>query len=108
MRAGPPTRASKAAVDQLTRVVAMEEADHGLRAYSVAPGLVDTDMQTAIRAADETSFPEVERFRRAAAEHRFNSPAWVAEHILAVAFGQQRPGAVTLRIPDQAVSGLAG
>jgi len=100
--------ASKAAVDQLTRVVAMEEADHGLRAYSVAPGLLDTDMQTAIRATDETSFPEVERFRRAAAEHRFNSPAWVAEHILAIAFGQQRPGAVTLRIPDQAVSGLAG
>jgi benzil reductase ((S)-benzoin forming) len=100
--------ASKAAVDQLTRVVAMEEADQGLRAYSVAPGLVDTDMQTAIRATDEAAFPEVERFRRAAAEHRFNSPAWVAEHILAIAFGQDRPGAVTLRIPDQAVSGLAG
>jgi hypothetical protein len=32
----------------------------------------------------------------------------VAEHILAIAFGQDRPGAVTLRIPDQAVSGLAG
>jgi hypothetical protein len=50
----------------------------------------------------------VERFRRAAAEHRFNSPAWVAEHILTIAFGQERPEKVTLRIPDQAVSGLAG
>ncbi len=100
--------ASKAAVDQLTRVVAMEEADHGLRAYSVAPGLVDTDMQTAIRATDETTFPEVERFRRAAAEHRFNSPAWVADHILALAFGPERAEKVMLRIPDQAISGLAG
>ena len=100
--------ASKAAVDQLTRVVAMEEADHGLRAYSVAPGLVDTDMQTAIRATDETTFPEVERFRRAAAEHRFSSPAWVAEHILALAFGPERAEKVMLRIPDQATSGLAG
>ena len=60
--------ASKAAVDQFTRVVAMEEADHGLRAYSLAPRLVDTDMQTAIRSTDETSFPEVERFRRATAD----------------------------------------
>ncbi len=101
--------ASKAAVDQLTRVVALEEARHGLTAYAVSPGLVDTDMQVAIRAAGRTSFPEVDRFRRAAAEHRFNSPAWVAEHILALAFGPERPATVIVRIPDQTVpSGLAG
>ena len=41
--------ASKAAVDQLTRVVALEEARHGLAAYAVSPGLVDTEMQAAIR-----------------------------------------------------------
>ena len=80
--------ASKAAVDQLTRVVALEEARaRPARRTPCHPGLVDTDMQAAIRASDEASFPEVERFRRAAAEHRFNSPAWVAEHILALAFG---------------------
>ncbi len=101
--------ASKAAVDQLTRVVAHEEARHGLAAYSVSPGLVDTDMQVAIRAAARAAFPQVDRFRRAAKEHRFNSPGWVAEHILALAFGPERPGTVTVRIPDQAVpSGLAG
>jgi len=99
--------ASKAAVDQLTRVVALEEARHGLVAYSVAPGLVDTDMQAAVRASDESAFPDVARFRRAAEEHRFNSPAWVAEHILALAFGPERPDTV-VRVPDQAVSGLAG
>lgn len=100
--------ASKAAVDQLTRVVALEEARHGLRAYAVSPGLVDTDMQVAIRATDEASFPEVDRFRRAAREHRFNSPTWVAEHILTLAFGPEPPEAVVLRIPDQPVPGLAG
>jgi NAD(P)-dependent dehydrogenase (short-subunit alcohol dehydrogenase family) len=99
--------ATKAAVDQLTRVVALEEARHGLTAYSLSPGLVDTDMQAAIRATDESDFPEVARFRHAAEEHRFNSPAWVAEHILALAFGPPRPDTV-LRVPDQAVSGLAG
>ena len=101
--------ASKAAVDQLTRVVALEEARHGLAAYAVSPGLVDTDMQAAIRATDRASFPQVDRFRRAATEHRFNSPAWVAAHILALAFGPERPGTVVVRVPDQAVpSGLAG
>jgi NAD(P)-dependent dehydrogenase (short-subunit alcohol dehydrogenase family) len=100
--------ASKAALDQLTRVVALEEADHGLAAYSVSPGLVDTDMQAAIRATDEATFPDVARFRRAAAEQRFNSPVWVAEQILALAFGPGRPDAVVLRIPDQTGSGPAG
>ena len=99
--------ATKAAVDQLTRVMALEEARHGLAAYALSPGLVDTDMQAAIRATDESAFPEVGRFRRAAEEHRFNSPAWVAEHILTLAFGPQRPDTVVLRVPDQTV-GLAG
>jgi benzil reductase ((S)-benzoin forming) len=93
--------ASKAAVDQLTRVVALEEARHGLTAYSVSPGLIDTDMQAAIRACDEESFPSVARFRQAAAEHRFNSPGWVADYILDLAFGAHPPAGVVLRVPDQ-------
>jgi NAD(P)-dependent dehydrogenase (short-subunit alcohol dehydrogenase family) len=100
--------ATKAAVDQLTRVVLLEEARHGLSAFAVSPGLVDTDMQATIRATDEASFPQVERFRRVAAEHRFNSPAWVAEHILAVAFGGQAPDQVTVRIPEQPTTTTAG
>ncbi len=100
--------ATKAAVDQLTRVVALEEAPHGLAAYALSPGLVDTDMQAAIRATDEASFPEVDRFRRAKKERRFNSPAWVAEQILAIAFGPERAGSVVLRVPDQPVPGTAG
>jgi NAD(P)-dependent dehydrogenase (short-subunit alcohol dehydrogenase family) len=99
--------ASKAAVDQLTRVVELEEARHELSAYSVSPGLVDTDMQVAIRATDESSFPEVGRFRQAAELRQFNSPAWVAECILALAFGPERPESVTLRIPDQMAEGTA-
>jgi NAD(P)-dependent dehydrogenase (short-subunit alcohol dehydrogenase family) len=93
--------ASKAAVDQLTRVVALEEARHDLSAYAVSPGLVDTDMQTAIRAADPAWFPERDRFRRVAELQRFNSPGWVGDHILGLAFGPERPESVTLRIPDQ-------
>ena len=100
--------ASKAAVDQLTRVIALEETRHELSAYSVAPGLIDTDMQVVIRASDESRFPEVARFRRVAEQHRFNSTAWVADHILALAFGPDRPETVTLRIPDQVDAGAPG
>ena len=49
--------ASKAAVNQLTRVVALEEARHDLLAYAVSPGLVDTDMQTAIRGPTRRRSP---------------------------------------------------
>ncbi|HEY8525681.1 MAG TPA: SDR family NAD(P)-dependent oxidoreductase [Acidimicrobiales bacterium] len=94
--------ASKAAVDQLTRVVAVEEADAGLRAYAVAPGVVDTDMQAAIRATTPDVFPAVERFRRMAETGAFNEPDWVADHLLALAWD---PGAappdVVWRVPDQ-------
>jgi len=103
--------ASKAAVDQLTRVVALEETRHGLSAYAVSPGLVDTDMQTTIQGADPEWFPERERFRRVAELQQFNSPGWVAEHILELAFGPShvpgRPESVTLRIPDQPMTSPA-
>jgi NAD(P)-dependent dehydrogenase (short-subunit alcohol dehydrogenase family) len=100
--------ASKAAVDQLTRVVALEEAAHELRAYAVSPGLVDTDMQAAVRAATEASFPTVERFRRAKQENHFNTPGWVASHILALAFGAEPPESVIVRVPEQPGVSRAG
>jgi benzil reductase ((S)-benzoin forming) len=91
--------ASKAAVDQLTRVVAIEEADAGLRAYAVAPGVVDTDMQATIRATSEDRFPSVERFRDLARADAFNTPPWVADRVLRLL--DEDPGTVVLRLPDE-------
>jgi benzil reductase ((S)-benzoin forming) len=93
--------ASKAAVDQLTRVVAVEEADAGLRALAVAPGIVDTDMHAMIRATPAERFPAVERFRARARDGAFNSPAWVADHVLRLAFGPGTPPDVVVRVPDE-------
>jgi benzil reductase ((S)-benzoin forming) len=100
--------AAKAAVDQLTRIVALEEASHDLRAYAVAPGVIDTDMQAAIRQQDESTFPEVARFRQMATDGTFNSTGWVARHLLAIAFGDERPDQVTVRFPAEPVPGRAG
>ncbi len=57
--------ASKAALEMATRVAAIEAAsnDPTLAICSLAPGVVDTPMQTLIRSASETEFPDVARFR---------------------------------------------
>jgi NAD(P)-dependent dehydrogenase (short-subunit alcohol dehydrogenase family) len=74
--------ASKAAVEMLTEVVAREERDWGLRAFALAPGAVDTDMQAVIRATSEEQFPSVERFRRMHAAGELNTPDDVARFVL--------------------------
>jgi len=43
--------ASKAGLNLLTQSLALEYGGAGLRAFSLAPGIVDTDMQGAIRAS---------------------------------------------------------
>lgn len=93
--------ASKAAVDHATRVIAAEEAEAGLRAYAVAPGVVDTEMQAAIRATPAARFPSVERFHEMKRGDAYNSPTWVADHILSL-FDDPRPDApVVQRVPDE-------
>ena len=99
--------ASKAAVDMFTAVVAVEGRPHGLRAYALAPGHVDTDMQALIRSTPADAFPSVPRFRRVHEEGGFNSPAWVARFILDELVGRPRGphgGAleeVRRRVPDE-------
>ena len=93
--------ASKAAVDHLTRVVAAEEADAGLRAFAVAPGVVDTEMQATIRSTSADRFPAVERFHELKRTDAFNSPAWVADHILDLFDDSSPDRPLIQRVPDE-------
>ncbi len=94
--------ASKAAVDRLTEVTNLEEADQGLRAYALSPGIVDTDMQRLIRRCPPERFPAVGRFLELARAEAFNSPAHVAAHLLGIAFDPaQRPGGYKVRVPNE-------
>lgn len=100
-----PYCASKAAVDMFTEVIALEERDHGLRTYALAPGHVDTDMQALIRGTPPDAFPSVERFLRVHEEGRFNPPEHVAryilDHLLDGTGGRGGDGeAIRLRVPD--------
>jgi len=93
----------KAAVDRLTETLALEETDRcGLRAFAVAPGIIDTDMQATIRAADKEVFPEVDRFVGYKQADDFNTVLFVAEHLLRIAFdAQAEPEQVTVRLPKE-------
>jgi NAD(P)-dependent dehydrogenase (short-subunit alcohol dehydrogenase family) len=91
--------AGKAGLERFTEVVALEEASAGLRAHSVAPGVVDTDMQELIRGCSEELFPEVERFRQLKIDDGFNSGEYVARELLAIAFDTtRRPEEVAVRL----------
>ncbi|UCV02793.1 SDR family NAD(P)-dependent oxidoreductase [Dechloromonas denitrificans] len=54
--------ATKAVLDQHARAVALDGRAN-LKFCSVAPGVVDTDMQAEIRATSAERFPMLERFQ---------------------------------------------
>ncbi|HSI58153.1 MAG TPA: SDR family NAD(P)-dependent oxidoreductase [Ideonella sp.] len=83
--------AAKAGMDLFSRAVALEEASqpNGARIVSLAPGVIDTDMQTQLRAADPHSFPEHEVFVKLQANGQLSTPAEAAAKVLAYL---DRPG----------------
>ncbi len=87
--------AAKAGLDHLARALALEEATrpNGARVESLAPGVIDTDMQTQLRAADPALFPDHARFVALKAQGALDSPETAAAKVLralaAADFGQQ-------------------
>jgi benzil reductase ((S)-benzoin forming) len=78
--------AGKAAVDRLSECIALEEQGRGLRVHSVAPGIIDTDMQALIRDCEPERFPMVDKFLDLKARDAFSTPEFIAERLLALAF----------------------
>ena len=94
--------AGKAGVERFTEVVAQEEAGAGLRAYSIAPGVVDTSMQERVRGADPEVFPSLDYFLGLKRDDGFNTLPFVAKHFLAIAFDPaSRPDSVAIRLPSE-------
>lgn len=76
--------ASKAAVDLFCQTIQLEEQQLGrshFHCLSVAPGVVDTDMQAGIRNTQQTSFSEVERFKEYKNSNQLYSPELVAKKL---------------------------
>lgn len=77
--------AAKAGMDHFTRCVALEEAlkPNGAQVCSLAPGVIDTDMQVLLRSAEAAAFPDQDRFVQLKNNGRLSSPADAAARILA-------------------------
>lgn len=56
--------ATKAAVDRFTEVLMKEQSskDNPIKVTSIAPGIIDTDMQSVIRSSTEELFPNLDKF----------------------------------------------
>lgn len=79
-----PYCAAKAGMDHLSRAVALEEAgEGGARIVSLAPGVIDTDMQIALRGADAGLFPDRGRFEKLKQDGLLDSPESAAAKVLA-------------------------
>ena len=77
--------AAKAGMDHFTRCLALDEAHkpHGARVCSLAPGVIDTDMQVQLRSADPAEFANRQRFLDMQASGQLVSPAEGARRVLA-------------------------
>jgi NAD(P)-dependent dehydrogenase (short-subunit alcohol dehydrogenase family) len=85
MASQAPYCAAKAGLDHFTRCLALEEAlkPRGAAVCSLAPGVIDTDMQVQMRGAEASAFPDVETFANLKNSGRLSSPEEAARNVLA-------------------------
>jgi benzil reductase ((S)-benzoin forming) len=92
--------AAKAGMDHFTRCMALDEAQkpHGAKVCSLAPGVIDTDMQVQLRSATSSAFPDQPRFAQLQEKGLLTSPEEAARQVLAFLnrpdFGQDPIGDV--------------
>jgi NAD(P)-dependent dehydrogenase (short-subunit alcohol dehydrogenase family) len=77
--------AAKAGLDHFSRALALEEGErpHGARIVSLAPGVIDTDMQVQLRGADPARFSSRGRFADLKAQGQLDSIDAAAAKVLA-------------------------
>lgn len=94
--------AGKASVDAWVQAVGAERERRGgkVRVISVAPGVVDTDMQAQIRDTPARSFPKVDRFVRLHEEGDLADPDEVAAKLWEVAFRPEIANGSVLALRD--------
>lgn len=77
--------AAKAGMDHFTRCVALDEAllENGAKVCSLAPGVIDTDMQAQLRSSDPAKFPDVAMFAGMHSGKQLSSPHEAATKVIA-------------------------
>lgn len=75
---------AKAGLDMMTRCIGLEQENqlYPVKMVSIAPGVMDTDMQALIRRTDSAKFPEAERFITLKQTRQLFTPEQSAELIV--------------------------
>lgn len=95
--------ASKAALAMLTQSVHLEYAGRGIRCFGLAPGVVDTQMQGAIRASGLNPVSQIPRTSLAPTDQPGRAVAWLCTAAAAHLAGQE----LDIRAPElRAAAGL--
>ena len=91
--------AAKAGMDHFTRCLALDEAlkTNGAKVCSLAPGVIDTDMQVQLRTAHAADFPDQGNFAQLKEGGHLSSPSTAANQVLAFLF---KPEFGTLPVAD--------
>ncbi|MCV2358798.1 SDR family NAD(P)-dependent oxidoreductase [Paucibacter sp. TC2R-5] len=76
--------AAKAGMDNLSRAMALDEAakPDGAAIVSLAPGIIDTEMQAQLRSGDPSKFPDQAVFANFKTSGQLLSPTAAAEKVL--------------------------
>ena len=84
MASSGPYCAVKAGLDNLARAQALEEAlqANGAKVCSLAPGIIDTDMQVQLRGADAKAFPDRDAFVQMRTGGKLDSAASAAAKVI--------------------------
>ncbi|NPT45217.1 SDR family oxidoreductase [Paraburkholderia sp. 1N] len=96
--------ATKAALDHHARAVALD-ANRALRICSLAPGVIDTNMQAEIRGSGAEQFPMREKFEELKRNGQLSTPEQCATQLLDYAFSDafgQTPVADIREVAKQA------
>lgn len=96
--------AAKAGLDMFSEVLHSEQPIHHpkrpVRIFSVAPGVVDTDMQAQIRAVPKKDFTGKGRFMKMKADGMLASPAETARSILRILSRPEKYADICLDVRD--------
>lgn len=87
---------SKAGLFMLTRCLARDYGDKGIRVYGFGPGVVDTEMQVQIRASGVGPVAKLKRSDLAAAERPAEVIAWLCSEAAADLAGEE----LSIRDPE--------
>jgi len=93
---------TKAALDMTSKVIAEEQKEkyfeNQIKIFSVAPGIVDTQMQTEIRNTNKEDFSNLEKFVAYKENNNLNSPENVAKQLIDFILTNKKQEAVCIDI----------